>query len=102
MMHLELAIGIIDDGSLREPGRRIAALLLRLADVRKGDHPHDPRPELDITQSDLAHLATVSCATIVAHLDELEQLGLVARSYGRLTLVDPAGLRARVMEYEAG
>ena len=100
--HLELALGVIDDGSLREPGRRIAALLLRLADVRNCDNPHDPRPELDITQSDLAHLATVSRATIVAHLDELEQLGLIARSYGRLTLVDPAALRARVVDYAEG
>ena len=94
--HLMLALGVIDDGSINDPGRRIAALLLRLADVRDADNPQDPTPELDITQEDLAHLATVSRATVVAHLDDLEKASLIGRKYGRLTLLDPQRLRRQV------
>lgn len=94
--HLALALGIIDDASLRNPGQRIAALLLRLAGVRNSDNPHDPQPELDITQDDLAHLATVSRTTVVAHLQDLEKARLIDRDYGLVTLLDPARMRQRV------
>jgi CRP/FNR family cyclic AMP-dependent transcriptional regulator len=96
--HLELAIGVIDDATLREPAHRIVALLLRLADVRKNDNPHDPQPEIDIKQIDLAHLATVSRSTVVSHLQDLERAGLIERDYGQLKLLDPARLRRCIIE----
>lgn len=91
--HLMIALGVVDDASIRDPAQRIAALLLRLADVRDGDNAHDPTPQLDITQEDLAHLATVSRTTVATHLADLERLGLIARTYGRLTLLNPTKLR---------
>lgn len=94
--HLITALGVVDDASIKDPGQRIAALLLRLADVRDGDHAHDPTPQLDITQEDLAHLATVSRATVATYLADLERVGLIARTYGRLTLLNPTKLRDRV------
>lgn len=94
--HLDLALGIIDDHMLRDPGERITALLLRLAGARKADTPHDPRPEIDVTQSDLAQLATVSRATVVDKLQALENDGLIARNYGCVTLLDPGAMRARL------
>ena len=94
--HLIVALGVVDDASIRDPAQRIAALLLRLADVRDSDHAHDPTPQLDITQEDLAHLATVSRATVATHLADLERVGLIDRTYGRLTLLNPTKLRNRV------
>jgi CRP/FNR family cyclic AMP-dependent transcriptional regulator len=100
--HTELALRVIDDASLRDPAQRIVALLLRLAGVRNSDNLNDPQPELDITQDDLAHLATVSRSTVVAHLQALESAGLIARDYGRLTLLDPGGIRQRLADRSAG
>ncbi len=94
--HLMIALGVVDDASIRDPGQRIAALLLRLADVRDGDRANDPTPQLDITQEDLAHMATVSRATVANHLADLERVGLIDRAYGRLTLLNPTKLRNQV------
>jgi CRP/FNR family cyclic AMP-dependent transcriptional regulator len=94
--HLFLALAIIDDASIRDPGARISALLLRLADVRDKGQPRDPFPQIDITQSDISLLTAVSRATVVAHLQKLEKSGLIARSYRSLTLLNPEGLRDRV------
>lgn len=95
--HLELTLGVIDDQMLRDPGERITAILLRLADVRQADNPEDPNPVIDVTQSDLAQLATVSRATVVEKLQELENAGHIARTYGRVTLLDPGAMRARLV-----
>ena len=94
--HVVLALGVIDDQMLREPGDRITALLLRLADIRQADNPEDPRPEIDVTQSDLAHLANLSRAAVVKQLQALEREGQITRSYGCVTLLDPAAMRARM------
>jgi CRP/FNR family cyclic AMP-dependent transcriptional regulator len=96
--HLELAVGVIDDASIRDPAHRIGALLLRLADVRRNDNPDDPQPEVDVKQSDLAHLAVVARSTVVSHLQDLERAGLISREYSRLKLLDPAQLRKKVAE----
>jgi CRP-like cAMP-binding protein len=95
----KLALGIIDDQMLRDPGARVTALLLRLADARQADTPDDPRPEIDVTQSDLAQLATVSRATVVDKLQALENDGLIARTYGWVTLLDPGAMRARLAHH---
>jgi CRP-like cAMP-binding protein len=97
--HLELALGIIDDQMLRDPGARVTALLLRLAGARQADTPEDPRPEIDVTQSDLAQLANVSRATVVNKLQALENDGLIARTYGCVTLLDPGAMRARLAHH---
>jgi CRP/FNR family transcriptional regulator, cyclic AMP receptor protein len=94
--HLTLALGIIDDASIPNPWQRIGALLLRLANVRMADREYDPTPEIDITQEDLARLATLSRSTVSAHLNDLEKAGLIERIYGRLTLLDPSRLRRQI------
>lgn len=94
--HVELALGVIDDHMLRDAGERIIALLLRLADARHRDRPEDPRPEIDVTQGDLAQLATLARSTVVERLQVLEREGLIARTYGGVTLLDPAAMRGRL------
>ena len=94
--HVADALGALSDGTIRDPLARIAAILLRLAGVRVHEHLSDPRPELDVTQEDLALLANVSRGTVQTQLAQLESAGLVARSYGRLQILDPERLRAAI------
>jgi len=70
--HLMTAMGIMDDLTIRDPSRRIAALLLRLAGVRSIDNSDDLEPEIEATQFELSHLTTLSRATIAGHLDQFE------------------------------
>ena len=97
--HLLTAMGIMDDLTIRDPSRRIAALLLRLAGVRSIDRPIEPEPEIDATQFELSHFTTLSRATIAGHLDRFEKAGLVARSYGRVKLTNTKKLREHLATY---
>lgn len=45
-----------------------------------------------ISQSDLAELTGLSRKSVNAHLAQLEQQGLIERSYRRIAVTDPAGL----------
>jgi CRP-like cAMP-binding protein len=94
--HVADALGAISDNTIREPAARIAAILLRLAGVRVHEHLSDRQPELDLTQEDLALLANISRTTVSEHLAEMETGGLISRAYGRLRIVDPYRLRARI------
>lgn len=91
--NVEIGLGVVDDLTIRASDRRIAAILLRLAGVRKKDVPEEPQPELELTQDELAHLTNVARATAADYLSRLESQGLIARTYGRVRLLDPAGLR---------
>ncbi|WP_205388927.1 Crp/Fnr family transcriptional regulator [Sulfitobacter sp. JL08] len=92
-MHLITALGIIDDMTIRNPESRITALLLRLGGVRTCDNPQDPKPEIDATQSDLAHLTAVSRATVSEHLGRMEKVGVISKTYGRIRLIKTDGMR---------
>lgn len=90
---LEIAVGALDDVTIRSAGLRVAAILLRLAGVRVDDLPGEPEPELDLTQLDLAHLANLGRATVGEQLDRLAASGLIVHRYGKIRLVDPVRLR---------
>jgi len=94
--HVADALGAISDSTIREPGARVAAILLRLAGIRVHEHLSDPQPELDLTQQDLALLANVSRATVHDQLTKLQSAGLITRSYGHVRILDTAGLRAAI------
>ncbi len=95
---LKLAIGVVDDLTIREADRRLAAVLLRLAGVRCADNPDEPEPELEIpaSQADLAAMAGLSRATAAAILARLEAEGTVVRGYRCISLLQPGRLRSRV------
>jgi CRP/FNR family transcriptional regulator, cyclic AMP receptor protein len=99
--HLQLALGAIDDLTIRRPGPRIAAILLRLGGVRLSDLAHDPAPQIDLTQQDLSHVANISRATVAEHLGQFEKAGFIECSYGRMTIRDPAALRAHLAVLES-
>ncbi len=94
--HVADALGAFSDSILRDTKARIAAILLRLAGVGAHERLEDAEPELDLTQEDLALLANVSRATVHGVLMNLESTGLVARSYGRIRILDAGALRATI------
>lgn len=92
-LQLQIALGALDDLTLRRPDQRIAAILLRLAGIRHQDMADDPTPEVDVTQMDLAEIATLSRTTIGEQLDDMQAAGLISRGYGHLTILNPSALR---------
>lgn len=58
---------------------------------------HRPRT-VAITQQEIADLLGVTRATANAALRDLEQAGLIRRSYGAITVFEPARLRMRALD----
>jgi Crp-like helix-turn-helix domain len=96
--HIDVSLCAIDDSLLRVPGHRISAILLRLADQRMTEKSDDACPAIDITQAELAILANVSRATVAGHLVDLENDKLISRTYGRIVVLEPGLLRARLIQ----
>lgn len=71
---------------------RVAELLARLAPTHGQPAPDGQGVVLRISQSDLAAMLSVSRQTINKELRLLERRGLLHAAYGRLTLLDLAGL----------
>jgi CRP/FNR family transcriptional regulator, cyclic AMP receptor protein len=89
-----LAVGAAYDLMQRDPRRRCIATLLRLAGARHGLAEPAGRVEIDITQSDLAHMANLSRNTVAAILKELRQARCIEWEYRRLLITDIARLKA--------
>jgi DeoR/GlpR family transcriptional regulator of sugar metabolism len=49
-----------------------------------------------VTQEDLAVLANMSRGTVQTQLGKLESAGVIARSYGRVQILDSDRLRATI------
>ena len=95
-VNLARTIGAVDDLMIRESEPRLAAVLLRLAEARATDNSHEARPEIDASQEELAVMVNLSRSTLGRILKGLEDAGLVSCRYGRILILDQAGLRARI------
>lgn len=82
-------MALIEIDRLVTPEVRIARFLLMLAESQA---TASPAPELDITQAEIAQLCGLSRQFTNKVLSKLAALGLVEHQYGRLTLLDTAGL----------
>lgn len=95
----QLAMGAAYDLMLRDPRQRCTATLLRLAGFRHGT----PRPmgpvELDLTQTDLAHMTNLSRNSVGTILKALRQEKCIEMEYGQLLILDPEKLM-RVLKPE--
>jgi CRP-like cAMP-binding protein len=92
--HLSLAVAAMDDLTIRSSSARVAAVLLRLCGARLGTSDQAFSSELDVTQTELAQMANLARSVIGRHLEDFEQSGVIRRTYGRLQIIDLAGLRA--------
>ncbi len=85
-MRLGQAMAIIETMRLRTPEQRVAMYL--------GRHLwHGPR-KMSLSQEELGVLAGLSRQTVNAALKSLEQQGLVALEFGRVSILDDDGLMA--------
>lgn len=80
---LSVCVGLLAD----RPMPRIAARLLSLS----GDKA-TPNVAIELKQSDLALLSGLSRNTVSRTLGQLEAMGLIARGYRRLRVLDRGGL----------
>jgi CRP-like cAMP-binding protein len=95
--NVKTAFCAVDDMTIRLPRRRIAAVLLRLAGSRGSGFPNvEPCREIDVTHNDIAFLANLSRSAVGENLRRLEEDGFLECSYGRIRLIDPAGLQSWV------
>jgi CRP-like cAMP-binding protein len=91
-MRLGQAMAIIETMRLRTPEQRVAMYL--------GRHLwHGPR-KMSLSQEELGILAGLSRQTVNAVLKTLEQQGLVALEFGRVSILDDAGLAALALRPE--
>jgi CRP-like cAMP-binding protein len=77
----------------RSPRRRLVATLLRVAGIRNGEDIERIDLAIDLTHGGLASLSNLSRSLVGETLLEMEQAGFVQCSYGKIMLLDPAGLR---------
>ncbi len=96
---LDLAISLIEDDSLRSLRERVARNLLRHAASR---HLEDcSRPDLRITQTDLARMCNASRSRTFEEMRRLRRAGLVEIGYRAIKLLDIPGLRLLAGEVHA-
>jgi CRP/FNR family cyclic AMP-dependent transcriptional regulator len=78
---------------IRSSSARIAAVLVRLCGARLGQTDEAVSLEIDVTQSQLAQMANLSRSAVGSHLEEMEQIGIIRRGYGRMRVTDIDALR---------
>jgi CRP-like cAMP-binding protein len=96
-LSLETALGAIADLMLRDHRKRLVAVLLRIAGIRGGAHAEAPI-SVEVSQSDLAMMANVTRTTATATLRLLARDGVVSTGYGRITILAPGRLHARLAD----
>ena len=90
-----LSAGAHADQLIAESGRRVAATILRLGGHRHRMYPIRPPVSIVCTQEHLAGATALSRNTVGKVLRGLEQDGLIDTSYGRIVILDAAGLARR-------
>lgn len=85
-MRLSQSMAVIEAGRIRSPQQRVALYLSRL-------FWHGMK-RLDLSQEELGQLAGLSRQTVNKVLKRMQQDGLVALDFGRITILDEAALAA--------
>lgn len=99
LAHARNLVGALDDMMIRNPTKRVIAILLRLGGCRIVTEPNIRGPiEIDTSQEDLARIANLARTTVGPILRELESLGLIEVQYRCVHLDAPDRLRAMLCE----
>jgi CRP/FNR family transcriptional regulator, cyclic AMP receptor protein len=91
-MTTDIAVGVVTDLLLRDPAKRTAALLLRLAGVRSHVFRSDRPSPIYLSQEKLAQLVNLSRNTIIPLLHEFAQSGCIEIGYGEIRVKNIGGL----------
>jgi CRP-like cAMP-binding protein len=92
--HTLLALSAADDLMLKDPVRRCAALLLRLAGHRAAHAATMTFDTLPLSQNDITEALNMSRSSTGAILRQLERDGTVKLEYGAIRLLDVPRLKA--------
>jgi CRP/FNR family transcriptional regulator, cyclic AMP receptor protein len=92
------AIGAGEDLMIRDPLKRVVAVLLRLSGHRNGFQGAAPIPAIPVTQAELAEASTLSRSSATAILKDLAQRGMIRTDYRSLLILDPAALEHLLAE----
>lgn len=93
VMNTDLALVSGMDLLIRDHGKRLIAVLLRLGNCRLASANDAHISAIDVSQEDLAEMANLSRNATGAVLRGLEKTGLIDRSYRQIRIVAPARLR---------
>ena len=96
LMTSDLAGGVVADLMLRDPVKRTAALLLRLAGVRSKAFPATRPAPIYLSQEKIGSLVNLSRNSIIPVLHEFAQSGLIEIGYGEIRVSNIAGLSDRI------
>jgi CRP/FNR family transcriptional regulator, cyclic AMP receptor protein len=89
---VSVSIEVIGTLQIREPDRRIAATLLRVAPPAD-DRPSDEPLYVHLTQTQLGELANAGRQQVNRTLKRMEERGWITVSYGKIVLTDVSGMR---------
>ena len=95
-MTTDLSAGIVSDLLLRDPAKRTAAVLLRVAGVRSHVFISPEPSPIHLSQEKLAHLVNLSRNTIIPILHDFVRLGFIEVKYGSIAVVDVKGLSSTI------
>jgi CRP/FNR family cyclic AMP-dependent transcriptional regulator len=95
-MNQLLAISAGDDLMIRDPRKRLAAVLLRLSGHRNTFQSAPPITTVPLTQGELADAAALSRSKSAAILRALAESGTIGTEYGSIRIVKPEVLKAIV------
>jgi CRP-like cAMP-binding protein len=95
-MTVELSGGVIADLLLRDPVKRVAALLLRLAGMRSAVFAAKEPAPIYLSQEKLAHLVNLSRNSIIPILSGFQKRGFIQAKYGSIVVRDVKGLAAAI------
>jgi CRP/FNR family cyclic AMP-dependent transcriptional regulator len=95
-MMTDLAAGIVSDLLLRDPVKRTAAVLLRVAGVRSQVFVSAKPSSIHLSQERLAHLVNLSRNSIIPILHDFVRLGFIEIKYGSIAVVDVKGLSTTI------
>lgn len=100
----QLALGAMDDLTIRDEFHRCIAILLRTGGLRhvngntNGNHSEPVR--VDVNQIELAHMCNLSRSALGGFLRRLEAEGEIEIGYGQIAILKPSALRARLARGE--
>jgi CRP/FNR family transcriptional regulator, cyclic AMP receptor protein len=95
-MMTDLAAGILSDLLLRDPVKRTAAVLLRIAGMRSHVVVSAEPTPIHLTQEKLAHLVNLSRNSVIPILQDFVRAGFIEVKYGSIAVVDAKGLSTTI------
>jgi|UPI000481EC0A CRP/FNR family transcriptional regulator, cyclic AMP receptor protein len=95
-LHLAAALGAVGDLMIRDPAKRLIALLLRLSGYRYESPPDVGLIDIDLRQDDLAIMSNVGRTKANTILSQLQAAEEIEVHYRRVRVLAPEALRARL------